>query len=164
MTNKEMLELAFKYKIIGTNPDSIYSHSEELSNYNPYTFGRYIDVQYRSIQIVAKSDFKSWNFYRRGEVLGVALTVEQQNKMLDQYPGAVKEEIIDDVSYNLAVAKQRTEMTEIEDLFVAGLFYLTNTIGNPRAHKAYSLAYERGHANGFEEVACEYENLVDLIN
>jgi hypothetical protein len=34
---------------------------------------------------------------------------------------------------------------------------------NPKRHRAFELAWDKGHANGLEEVYNEFYDLVDLI-
>jgi len=54
--------------------------------------------------------------------------------------------------------------TEREQEFKNDMFEYFGVSDNPNADKAYSIAYERGHSDGFSEIYGNFSDLVDLIS
>ncbi len=57
----------------------------------------------------------------------------------------------------------REESARLISLFRSDAIAFTGLAGHPRADKAFSLAWERGHANGFSEVFSELQDLAELL-
>lgn len=51
----------------------------------------------------------------------------------------------------------------IHDEFRKSLFETFDVVDNPKRDKAFAIAWEKGHSNGYSEVANEFADLVDLI-
>lgn len=60
-------------------------------------------------------------------------------------------------------AAYRAENTRLEVQFKADLEAEFGVIGNPKADKCFSLAWDYGHSSGYREVYSYYSELVELI-
>jgi hypothetical protein len=49
------------------------------------------------------------------------------------------------------------------EVFKNDLFIEHGVTENPKANKAFEMAWDRGHSSGLEEVAREFEEIVELI-
>lgn len=89
-------------------------------------------------------------------------------------PGATPEEIrafadlteaynAEDVKVDALRKKYRADENRLNELFVVELFEYHGVTDNPKAWKAYHLAYEYGHSAGKAEVANYFDDLVELI-
>jgi len=66
-------------------------------------------------------------------------------------------------SGGVARAAYRAEESSIMEKFVSALFAEYGVTGNPKANRAFSIAWEHGHSGGYSEVASYFADLVDLI-
>ena len=55
------------------------------------------------------------------------------------------------------------EQHRLDALFKADLEAEHNVVGHPKADKLFSIAWQRGHAYGYYDVACIYDDIVELI-
>lgn len=51
----------------------------------------------------------------------------------------------------------------IHDEFRNSLFETFDVVDNPKRDMAFAIAWQKGHSNGYGEVANEFADLVDLI-
>lgn len=58
---------------------------------------------------------------------------------------------------------RRAEEARLDEMFRADLERQYGLTGHPKADKVFSLAYERGHSGGREQVANEYSELAELL-
>ena len=58
-------------------------------------------------------------------------------------------------SLNEAIEAYRQKQALIRQVFVWGLYYLSGVLDNPKACRAFNIAWQKGHSNGFAEVASE---------
>lgn len=134
-----------------------------------YALGQACDALSRNPEVPYphKSDFDIYHVYKKGKVLASGKMAEGELSAhdLEAYAadGAVIEKELDEEAYKAAKDAYNTYMNKVRTLFVDGLFYLTDTLDNPKADKAYSIANERGHSSGYSEIAMNYDDLVELI-
>ena len=160
--NTRLFEVAEELGLItaGTYEEQAFA----ISQISIYDLGKFCDeISRKDRYYPKKSDFTTWNVYRKGEVLARGLNHDQLLAHTVQAIGAIAEPCVDDAKYAEAVELYRSYSRMIEELFLGGLFYLTDTLDNPKATKAYSIAYERGHSSGYQEVAGNYDALLELI-
>ena len=78
------------------------------------------------------------------------------SKIEDKENIAIKKELFDEY---------RKEEARLYNLFRQALCEFHDLdIENPKVQKALSIAWERGHANGYYEVAGEFNDLVELLD
>jgi hypothetical protein len=65
--------------------------------------------------------------------------------------------------YNKARKAWHEEEGRLYNLFKEGLFYTFEIEHNEKAEKAFSIAWDRGHANGYYEVYQEFQDLAELL-
>ena len=111
-----------------------------------------------------KQDYIKYYVYDRGEVLWSAFGYEKSKAELEkEYPDAVIQVVVDNEGYNEHKKQYGEEIHKLHEEFVNDLFEEFGVTDNPKRHKAFELAWEKGHANGFEEVYNEFYDLVELI-
>ena len=59
--------------------------------------------------------------------------------------------------------KHHVEQFKIDDEFKLALFQEYGVETNPKREKAFSMAWENGHAEGYSSVECYFSELVELI-
>lgn len=59
--------------------------------------------------------------------------------------------------------KYSEEHSKLQIEFKLALFEEYNVSDNPKREKAFSIAWEKGHSNGLNEVESEFSDLVELI-
>jgi len=111
-----------------------------------------------------KQDYIKYYVYDKGEVLWSGAHYEKSKAELEQeYPDAVIQVIMDNEGYKAHQKQYGEETHKLHEEFVNDLFENFNVMNNPKKDKAFALAWERGHSNGFEEVYNEFYDLVELI-
>jgi hypothetical protein len=91
-----------------------------------------------------KSDYITFYVYDRGAcIYSESALSNTKSALKEDYPNAVIQEVLDEEGYK---AHQ-----------------LQYTDEKPKRQKAFDLAWEKGHANGLEEVYNEFYDLVELI-
>lgn len=151
---EHLKDLAFKY---GFGLDDAGHDTQDL--------GTFCDNLSRNAPVSApiKSRFYSYAAYHGGKVLGANLTKADMEKLHGKHPGLVSEQIFDQAGYNKAKKEHINFRSDLNDLFKGGLFYLTHTLDHPKAVKAYSMAYDMKHSDGYHAVANLFDDLVELI-
>ena len=111
-----------------------------------------------------KKDYITSYVYDKGVVLWSGPTWEKDKAELkEEYPNALIQEILDEDAYKARRKEYNDESAKLHEEFVNDLFENFNVTNNPKKHKAFALAWEKGHANGLEEVYNEFYDLVELI-
>lgn len=111
----------------------------------------------------SKKDFKRYNVFDRDTVLGLGLTQELMGKLIEEHPNATVSAYNLDEEYKKQVKDyQDYERTLLEE-FKADLFEDFGVTGNPKADKAYHIAWEHGHSSGLSEIYSFFSDLVELI-
>ena len=111
-----------------------------------------------------KQDDIKYYFYDKGEVLWYGAHYEKDKAELEEeYPDAVIQVIMDNEGYKAHQKQYGEETHKLHEEFVNDLFENFNVTNNPKRQKAFDLAWEKGHANGLEEVYNEFYDLVELI-
>jgi hypothetical protein len=78
-------------------------------------------------------------------------------------PGFVRQERIDEEKYKALVLAYHKHNGELEDLFKKDLFEENGVTDNPKAEKAFEIAWEERHSGGLSDVACFFSRLTELI-
>jgi hypothetical protein len=111
----------------------------------------------------SKKDFKRYNVFDRDTVLGLGLTQELMGKLIEEHPNATVSAYNLDEEYKKQVKDyQDYERTLLEE-FKADLFEDFGVTGNPKADKAYHIAWEHGHSCGLSEIYSFFSDVVELI-
>jgi hypothetical protein len=129
-----------------------------------YDLGKACDELSRNPKVMypSKESYRRYNVYKGGKVLGENLTLEEKSDKMKEFPKALVEPVELD-TYNDDLDKYRTYQAMIRQTFSWGLYFLEDLLDNPKAIKAFSIAWEKGHSSGYGEVANEFSDLVDLI-
>lgn len=75
----------------------------------------------------------------------------------------IKESVWDYAALATARGAYAVASSKLREEFITDLFVELDIVEHPKRNALYSMAYERGHAHGFEEVAAEARALVSLI-
>ena len=111
-----------------------------------------------------KKDYITYYVYDKGKVLWSGPTWEKdKTELKEEYPNAVIQEVLDNERYKSHQLQYTDEKHKLHEEFVNDLFENFNVTNNPKRQKAFDLAWEKGHANGLEEVYNEFYDLVELI-
>jgi hypothetical protein len=111
-----------------------------------------------------KQDYIRYFVYDRGKVLEITYGYEKSKAELkEEYPNAVIQEVLDEGGYKAHQKQYGEETHKLHEEFVNDLFEEFGVSDNPKRYKAFHLAWEKGHANGLEEVYNEFYDLVELI-
>jgi hypothetical protein len=111
-----------------------------------------------------KKDYITLYAYDKGQVVAKSFGFEKSKRQLmDEYPNAVIQEVLDEEGYKAHQLQYTDEKHKLHEEFVNDLFENFNVTDNPKRHKAFDLAWEKGHANGLGEVYYEFYDLVELI-
>jgi hypothetical protein len=150
----------------------------DLDQESIYSLGRKCDELSRSSSIPypKKQDFILFNAYSKGAVIGTKLTKADLDKLKtddviiglsgirhSEKSGVVSEPEYNDVEYRKAMSAYSDHHAVIRQVFTWGLFYLSGIMDNHKAPKLFSIAYEKGHSSGFQEVANEFDDMLELI-
>jgi hypothetical protein len=110
-----------------------------------------------------KNDFKAYNAYQGGKVLGTNLNECQRDAIRLNNKDVLIETMFDEESYKTAKDDYHEYSAKIYRVFNWGLFHTYDLLDNPKAAKAFSIAWNHGHSAGFQEVANYFDDLVELI-
>lgn len=111
-----------------------------------------------------KLDYITYYVYDKGKVLWSAFSYEKtKSELKEEYPNAIIQEVLDEEAYRASSKKYGEEVHKLHDEFMNDLFEEFGVQDNIKRHKAFELAYDRGHANGYGEVYNEFDELVELI-
>jgi 3-hydroxyacyl-CoA dehydrogenase len=111
-----------------------------------------------------KSDYITFYVYDRGAcIYSESALSNTKSALKEDYPNAVIQEVLDEEGYKAHQLLYTYEKHKLHEEFVNDLFENFNVTNNPKKQKAFDLAWEKGHANGLEEVYNEFYDLVELI-
>ena len=111
-----------------------------------------------------KQNYIKYYVYDRGKVLWSAFGYEKDKAELkEEYPNAVIQEVLDEEGYKEHQKQYGEETHKLYEEFVNDLFEEFGVTDNPKRHKAFQVAWQQGHAYGFEEVYNKFDDLVELI-
>jgi hypothetical protein len=115
-----------------------------------------------------KKDYITFYVYDQGaciceEKSGSVTGSITKSHLNQKYPNAVIQEVLDEGGYKAHQKQYVEEKHKLHEEFVNDLFEEFGVTDNPKRHKAFDLAWEKGHANGLEEVYNEFYDLVELI-
>lgn len=112
------------------------------------------------------SDYTVIYYYKAGKT--VAVKTGTEIKYMKGFDGfdlttCTTEKVIDKDTIRRLREAYNDNGRRLYDLFVADLKEDLGVTDHPKADKLVSLAWERGHSSGYQEVYNEAWNLVDLI-
>jgi hypothetical protein len=110
-----------------------------------------------------KQCFKRYNVFDRDKVLGLGLTQDEMGKMIEEHPNATVSSYDLDEEFKSQMKAYRDGELALLEEFKADLFEEFGVTGNPKADKAYHIAWEHGHSSGFSEIYNFFSDLVELI-
>jgi len=158
------------HQVTGVNVAVLFRDAESLRiNLNKasvYTLGIACDDRQRDITHApypAKGSYQSYNLYRGGVVIGLMVSADQRDELKTINPNCLVETIYDDVGYKEAMRAYNDRAALIRQVFNWGVFYIEGVMDNPKAQKAFSLAWKNGHYAGYTEVANYFDDYVELI-
>ena len=108
-----------------------------------------------------KDSFTTIYEYSKGKVLGTILL--EEFRKIGKDPKRTFEKVLDEEAYKRMQKEYYEEESRCYNQFKQDLFEEYNVTNNPRAEKCFSMAWERGHSSGYESVANEFGELVELI-
>lgn len=115
--------------------------------------------------------------YKQGELVGKFTTEELKNWYKETFgtntvgspktaitnKGYAYDCILDDIGYKEEMKKYNEEATGITKLFEDCLKEEFGVADNPKFAQCLSIAWERGHSNGYHEVYTIFSEIVELI-
>jgi len=111
-----------------------------------------------------KKDYITFYVYDKGAcIYSESALSNTKSSLKEDYPNAVIQEVLDEEGYTAHRNQYYIEHTKLHEEFVNDLFEEFGVGDNLKRHKAFELAWEKGHANGLEEVYNEFYDLVELI-
>jgi hypothetical protein len=115
-----------------------------------------------------KKDYITFYVYDKGaciceEKSGSVTGSITKSHLNQKYPNAVIQEVLDEEAYKAHRKQYDIERTKLHEEFVNDLFEEFGVGDNIKRHKAFDIAWEKGHSNGLEEVYNEFYDLVELI-
>jgi hypothetical protein len=115
-----------------------------------------------------KKDYITFYVYDKGvcileEKSGSVTGSITKSHLKQKYPNAVIQEVLDEEGYKAHRKQYDTERIKLHDEFVNDLFEEFNVGDNIKRHKAFDIAWDKGHSSGLEEVYNEFYDLVELI-
>jgi hypothetical protein len=129
-----------------------------------YSLARECDQLSRKVPYPSKDNYRRYNVYQKGKVLGENLTLSEKNHVMKEHPKALVEQVEHD-SFKDDLDKYNTYQAMIRQTFSWGMYYIEDLLDNPKAVKAFTIAWDRGHSGGYSysEIANEFGELIDLI-
>ena len=100
----------------------------------------------------------TYYYYRKGKC--VRKTNVQDNVLKRDH---VEERSIDDQRYHEDLVSYKQYDRQFEQKFIDWLYYDLEIQDNPKRDRLYSIAYDRGHSCGYNEIYINACDLVDLI-
>ena len=111
-----------------------------------------------------KKDYITIYVYDKGEVVTKTRAFEKSKKVLmDEYPNAVIQEVLDEEAYQAHRKEYDDESAKLDQEFQDDLFAEFNVTDNPKRIKCFELAWDKGHAYGYQEVYGYFSDFVELI-
>ena len=110
-----------------------------------------------------KRNYTTVYVYDRGQLLGT-YTPETYSEEKPNLPkDHVKQEIVDEEAFKKDMYEYQRLSSQKMKEFEEGLKEEFGVQDNPKAERAFALAWEKGHSAGLAEVYSEFADLVELI-
>ena len=116
-----------------------------------------------SVKWPSKPDYRRYNVFLGPKVLGTGLTKDEANVLAEQNKGAETVSYSLEEEYNNQRRAYHEEERRLQAEFEQDVFEEFDVVGHPKAAKVMSLAWDRGHSEGFYRVYEEFAELVELI-
>ena len=111
-----------------------------------------------------KKDYITFYVYDKGAcIYSESALSNTKSALKEDYPNAVIQEVVDEEAYKAHLKEYKDECSKLRQEFENDLFEEFGVGDNLKRHKAFDLAWEKGHSNGLEEVYNEFYDLVELI-
>ena len=111
-----------------------------------------------------KNDYTRYFVYDKGKVIWEGSYYEYKNKVdVPLSHDCVTQKVVEEEEYKKLRKKYDEEYYYLLQEFENDLYAEYGVSENPKRHKCYALAWERGHAYGLGEVCSIFSELVELI-
>lgn len=111
-----------------------------------------------------RKDYNRYHVFLGPTIIGENLTLTEANLMVVSHPGAQSVAFFMQDEYRAHLDEFKKASYHLEQEFKQDLFdEFGVTADNPKVEKAFALAWERGHSDGFRAVVDEFSELVELI-
>ncbi len=110
-----------------------------------------------------RNDYTTILVYSGGKVIWEGPATKLKDAASTFPVNHVMEKVVDEDSFRNALAAYNKEAARLEAEFRRDLFEFHGVTDNPKADLCYSIAYDKGHADGFCGVASYFSDLVQLI-
>lgn len=113
-----------------------------------------------------RDDYKKVFVYSKGKTIvnGVPRSKIDDATMKDyRAKGYSIEEDFDKTGFYDESSKWTKARNDLEAEFKVDLLDEHGLTGHPKADRAFTMAWDRGHASGYQEVANEFDDLADLL-
>lgn len=117
-----------------------------------------IKADFPTILYPAGAEFTKWYGYRAGEALGTFDTKDDAIKA----GATVTEKSLDEDAFKAAKKKYRDNQNAISAAFDAELRDGYPPMSDEMFSAIYSMAYDRGHSYGYDEVAMYFDDYYDF--
>lgn len=109
-----------------------------------------------------KKDYITIFVYDKGKCLYEG-NDKSKTKLMAEYPGAVIQEVLDEVTYKEHRKLYDAEAGRLHQEFKEDLFKEFGMSDHPKREKIFSYAWEEGHSCGLEDVYNVFADIVELI-
>lgn len=106
-----------------------------------------------------KADFTTTHYYRYGECIATVRPGEEKPEIA---AGAVKESVVDEDAYRVAVSEYGKHSARLREQFNVDLLDDYGLPDNEFTRKLIDIAYEDGHSSGYSEIYNCFGDLADL--
>lgn len=113
-----------------------------------------------------KADYTTVFVYDNGEVIWEGFLEgynEAKVNLNISHPNCVIQRVVNEKAYREHQQKYGEEIHKLHEEFQNSLYQEFGVSDNPKRHKAFNYAWERGHAHGASEVYTVFERIVELI-
>jgi len=103
--------------------------------------------------------------YDKGELISkfVANSDFEMAVLKGLHPSAVVQDVLDKDAFKAHLVRYNEETQKLAQEFEDDLFDEFGVSDNPKRHKCFGLAWENGHAYGYQEVYSHFSDYVELI-
>jgi len=109
-----------------------------------------------------KQEYITCYVYDKGECVSKTVGFEKSKRQLrDEYPNAVIQEALDEEAYKAHRKQYNTESAKLRDEFANDLFEEFDVGDNPKRHKAFDYACDKG--GSYSDVYDLFADIVELI-
>jgi methyltransferase-like protein len=109
-----------------------------------------------------KKDYITFYVYDRGAcIYSESALSNTKSALKEDYPNAVIQEVLDEEAYKAHHKQYNTESAKLHDEFVNDLFEEFGVTDNPKRHKAFEYARDKG--GSYSDVYDVFTDIVELI-